>query len=226
MGESVAEGTVLEWLQEGRRHRRRGRAPLVEISTDKVDAEVPSPVAGTSPRSSSQPDETVAVGHDRVPDQPAGRRRRARRQRRRRHRAAEPEAAAAPRQRRRQRDAGGRAHRERPRHRRASVEGSGPRGRVTKEDVLARRRGQRHAPRPAAPRRRRRRAPKPIRGPAATLARFMDESRSIPTATSFRTLPVDMLDARRKRAQGGRQEALVHPPDRLGDRAGRATTCR
>ena len=38
----------------------------------------------------------------------------------------------------------------------------------------------------------------PIRGPAATLARFMDESRSIPTATSFRTLPVDVLDARRK----------------------------
>ena len=33
----------------------------------------------------------------------------------------------------------------------------------------------------------------PIRGPAATLVRFMDESRSIPTATSFRTLSVDLL---------------------------------
>ena len=46
MGDSVAEGTVLEWRV------RPGDAvavddPLVEISTDKVDAEVPSPVAGT-----------------------------------------------------------------------------------------------------------------------------------------------------------------------------------
>ncbi len=63
----------------------------------------------------------------------------------------------------------------------------------------ARRRARATAPAP-----RRRAAPRrgadaePIRGPAATLARFMDESRSIPTATSFRTLPVDVLDARRK----------------------------
>ena len=46
MGDSVAEGTVLEW------RKQEGDAiavdeTLVEISTDKVDAEVPSPVAGT-----------------------------------------------------------------------------------------------------------------------------------------------------------------------------------
>src|ERR1700684_676827 len=46
MGDSVAEGTVLEW------HKQEGDTiaadeTLVEISTDKVDAEVPSPVAGT-----------------------------------------------------------------------------------------------------------------------------------------------------------------------------------
>ncbi len=39
---------------------------------------------------------------------------------------------------------------------------------------------------------------KPLRGGAAALARYMDESRSIPTATSFRTLTVTMLDGRRK----------------------------
>jgi 2-oxoglutarate dehydrogenase E1 component len=39
---------------------------------------------------------------------------------------------------------------------------------------------------------------KPLRGPAATLARAMNESRSIPTATSFRELAVDTLDAKRK----------------------------
>ncbi len=46
MGESVTEGTVLEW------HKQEGDSVeadevLVEISTDKVDAEVPSPASGT-----------------------------------------------------------------------------------------------------------------------------------------------------------------------------------
>ena len=52
---------------------------------------------------------------------------------------------------------------------------------------------------------------RPIRGPAATLARFMDESRSIPTATSFRTLSVDVLDARRKDLKGaGKKLSFTH----------------
>ena len=46
MGDSVAEGTVLEWrVKVG--DAVAADDPLVEISTDKVDAEVPSPVAGT-----------------------------------------------------------------------------------------------------------------------------------------------------------------------------------
>lgn len=45
MGESVAEGTILKWLvHEGDRVEKE--QPLVEISTDKIDTEVPSPVAG------------------------------------------------------------------------------------------------------------------------------------------------------------------------------------
>ncbi len=43
---------------------------------------------------------------------------------------------------------------------------------------------------------------KPLRGPAAMLAKAMEESRSIPTATSFRTLAVDTLDAKRKALNG------------------------
>ena len=46
MGESVSEGTVLEWLVKVGDTVERDQG-LVEISTDKVDAELPSPVAGT-----------------------------------------------------------------------------------------------------------------------------------------------------------------------------------
>ncbi len=50
-----------------------------------------------------------------------------------------------------------------------------------------------------------------IRGPAATLVRFMEESRSIPTATSFRTLSVDVLDARRRQLKAaGRKLSFTH----------------
>src|SRR5574341_1098197 len=45
MGESVAEGTILKWLvREGDRVEKE--QPIVEISTDKMDTEVPSPVSG------------------------------------------------------------------------------------------------------------------------------------------------------------------------------------
>ena len=86
------------------------------------------------------------------------------------------------------------------------MEGSGPRGRVTKSDVLAALEGNgAPAQAPAGAELR------PIRGPAATLARFMDESRSIPTATSFRTLSVDVLDARRKDLKGaGKKLSFTH----------------
>ena len=51
----------------------------------------------------------------------------------------------------------------------------------------------------------------PIRGPAATLARFMDESRSIPTATSFRTLAVDELAGRRAQLKAaGKKLSFTH----------------
>ena len=51
----------------------------------------------------------------------------------------------------------------------------------------------------------------PLRGPAAMLARFMDQSRSIPTATSFRTLEVAELDGRRGALKAaGRKLSFTH----------------
>ena len=61
MGESVTEGTVLEWLKQVG-DRVEADEPLVEISTDKVDAEVPSPAAGTLVKILAEPDSTVQVG--------------------------------------------------------------------------------------------------------------------------------------------------------------------
>jgi len=46
MGESIAEGTITKWLKKVGEHVDRDE-PLFEISTDKVDAEIPSPAAGT-----------------------------------------------------------------------------------------------------------------------------------------------------------------------------------
>ena len=61
LGESVTEGTVTRWLkQEG--DEVAVDEPLLEVSTDKVDTEIPSPVAGTLTKILAQEDETVEVG--------------------------------------------------------------------------------------------------------------------------------------------------------------------
>ena len=61
MGESVTEGTVLSWFkQEG--EEIAADEPLVEISTDKIDAEVPSPGAGTLVKLHVAEGDTVTVG--------------------------------------------------------------------------------------------------------------------------------------------------------------------
>src|SRR5919108_6473776 len=61
LGESITEGTITRWLkQEG--DRVEVDEPLFEISTDKVDTEVPSPVAGVLQSIKVQADETVEVG--------------------------------------------------------------------------------------------------------------------------------------------------------------------
>src|SRR6476661_7047486 len=61
LGESVTEGTVTRWLKkEG--ERVEADEPLLEVSTDKVDTEIPSPAAGVLTKIVVAEDETVAVG--------------------------------------------------------------------------------------------------------------------------------------------------------------------
>src|SRR6185295_3612305 len=60
MGESIAEGTITKWLKQvGERVERD--EPLFEISTDKVDAEIPSPAAGTLTEVRFKEGDTVEV---------------------------------------------------------------------------------------------------------------------------------------------------------------------
>ncbi|HEV8220657.1 MAG TPA: 2-oxo acid dehydrogenase subunit E2 [Streptosporangiaceae bacterium] len=79
LGESVTEGTVTRWLKkEG--ERVEADEPLLEVSTDKVDTEIPSPVAGILRGITVAEDETVEVGAElavidedgAAPSQPAG----------------------------------------------------------------------------------------------------------------------------------------------------------
>ncbi|WP_308437485.1 biotin/lipoyl-containing protein, partial [Streptomyces lacrimifluminis] len=61
LGESVTEGTVTRWLKaEG--ERVEADEPLLEVSTDKVDTEIPSPVSGVLASIKVAEDETVEVG--------------------------------------------------------------------------------------------------------------------------------------------------------------------
>src|SRR4051812_36699028 len=194
MGESVSEGTVLDWLVKVGDVVERDQG-LVEISTDKVDAELPSPVAGTVVEILAKPDDVVATGTVVARIAPGVG-------------AAAPapavtETAPTP-----ATTGNGDLNATPVAARMASangvdvsnLEGSGPRGRVTKDDVEAALAGNGKPASAAAPTAEA--GTKPIRGPAATLARFMNESRSIPTATSFRTVEVDTLDGRRKQLKG------------------------
>src|ERR1700761_9380293 len=61
LGERVTEGTVTRWLKkEG--ERVEADEPLLEVSTDKVDTEIPSPAAGVLREIAVGEDETVEVG--------------------------------------------------------------------------------------------------------------------------------------------------------------------
>jgi 2-oxoglutarate dehydrogenase E1 component len=217
MGESVTEGIVLEWHVAAGDFVSEGDT-VVEISTDKVDAEVPAPTSGVITKLIAQVDEEVPVGAPLAEMEPGegdgidqgsnGS-------------AAGPVAEGDPPANTREGapttppavgDAGngggtgGGADdvRATPVARRVaeaagvdlgSVSGSGPGAKVTKEDVLAASNGG-AATAPTSG------EAKAIRGPAAMLASAMNESRAVPTATSFRTVAVDTLDAKRKALNG------------------------
>ncbi len=190
------------WPRAQRCQRGRHR---VEVSTDKVDAEVPAPASGVITKLLVSPDDTVQIGQA-LAEMTAGAApcRRA------------PAAAEAP---RRPRGTGRRRGR-RSRLPRGAPRRGGERSRSGRRPRLGPGRQGDQGRRPGGSERRRRRgepAPqpdrcsppgetKPLRGPAAMLAQAMNESRSVPTATSFRTLPVDVLDAKRRALNGALKE--------------------
>ena len=219
-GESVTEGTILEWSVKVGDEVKDGDT-VVEISTDKVDMELPAPASGTITEILAQEGETVTVGQvigrmsaGAEPPRRAGHAPR---------RDAAPSAGrppappGTPAAARRGNGDGrqrlpGRPPRRRRRGRRpARVQGTARGGRITKADVLAAGNGAAtHPGRPAA-RAGRGRAAQLIKGGGAALARYMDQSRSIPTATSFRTLTVTTLDERRKQLKNaGQRVSFTH----------------
>jgi 2-oxoglutarate decarboxylase len=210
MGESVTEGIVLEWHVAEGDFVNEGDT-VVEVSTDKVDAEVPAPAAGVITKLIAQVDEEVPVGAplaemepgDESPAGPVA--------------AGDPppppvakassgaipptappagEAAGVTGDGANGSSDGVRAT---PVARRVAAEngvdlgtvkGSGPGEKVTKGDVLAAANGGAGATTAAEA--------KALRGPAGMLAQAMNESLTVPTATSVRTIAVDVLDAKRK----------------------------
>jgi multifunctional 2-oxoglutarate metabolism enzyme len=225
MGESVTEGIVLEWHVAVGDFVNEGDT-VVEVSTDKVDAEVPAPMDGVITKLVAQVDEEVPVGAP-LAEMEAGEGSSERQS----GAAAGPVEEASPTV---LAAGGGSAPRGAPASspppadtaeanggdskvgsgngatdvkatpvaRRVaeatgvdlgSVSGTGPGAKVTKDDVLAAADGGGNGGAPAAAG-----EAKQLRGPAAMLAKAMDESRAVPTATSFRTIAVDTLDAKRK----------------------------
>jgi 2-oxoglutarate dehydrogenase E1 component len=216
MGESVTEGIVLEWHVAEGDFVREGDT-VVEVSTDKVDAEVPAPADGTITKLLVAVDDEVPVGAPMAEMEPGE--------------GDSDESAAGPVAASGGPAGGGSASvlgppestppadeasesgsgangadgvRATPVARRIaeengvdlrSVAGSGPGAKVTKEDVLGAANGGGPAPAAAG-------EEKALRGPAGMLAQAMDESLEVPTATSFRTVAVDTLDAKRKALNG------------------------
>ncbi len=211
MGESVTEGIVLEWHVAEGDFVNEGDT-VVEVSTDKVDAEVPAPADGVITKLVAHVDEEVPVGAPLAEMEPGEGSTAT---------SAGPVAAGDPPPPPVAKASSGVVPpatppaaetagagssgangadgvRATPMARRIaeetgvdlrSIDGSGPGAKVTKEDVLAANGG---APVVALG------EEKQLRGPAAMLAQAMDESREVPTATSFRTIAVDTLDAKRK----------------------------
>ncbi len=234
MGESVTEGSIVEWRKKPGEYVAEGD-PLVEVTTDKVDVEVPATASGQITQILAREGETVAVGSALAeidtsktdgaaktsavagngaqpavsgvegpptpappPPQP-------------------PVRAPASR---------GEVVADYPAQRIARqldvdlsrVRGSGPDGLILRSDVLAQAQGARRAtsatpaqlPLPALPAGAK---VTPLRGAAAALTGYMEQSLSVPTATSFRSISVDVLDARRKELNGavkaaGRSERI------------------
>ena len=261
MGESVTEGTVAKWLKQPGDSVREGEA-LVEVTTDKVDAEVPAPASGRLSKILADAGETITVGAplaeievgadggagDSKPaaegkpvaeSKPAAESKSAAEGKP----ATEGKPAAQPTPPAAQAPPNGGAKpgveitegAELLARARGidlkTIKGTGPGGSIRRRDVIdaiERRESATSPPSaPAIPSEQQpvlpavATAPKPatpvpaqsptgsipLRGAAAALVKYMEESREVPTATSFRTLRVDVLDQRRRQLNQGIQNA-------------------
>ena len=217
MGESVTEGSIVQFRVKAGDFVNEGDT-IVDVTTDKVDVEVPAPEAGVVTEISAKEGETVAVGaklavldasfetrpaaapqDDKSGDVPT---------KGVTLRSEGTERLEAPQR------ASGDVVASQPARRMAGkldvdlglVRGTGPNGLILRNDVTSQAADakRRHEERPQDASRM---AQPPLaagaklttlKGPAAALAAYMEQSLTIPTATSFRTLSVDVLDARRK----------------------------
>ena len=204
-GESVTEGTVLGWTVAVGDRVKAGDT-VVEISTDKVDVELPAPASGTITELLAGEGDTVTVGQvigrmaagaAAPPHAPTS--------------APAPATPAAPASPAAPTGEGAKAS---PVARRAAaalevdlgaLAGSGVAGRIVKADVLDAAAGHPGAPAPTAAK------TTVLKGGAAMLAQYMDESREIPTATTVRTIVVDTLDGRRRQLkEAGAKVSFTH----------------
>jgi multifunctional 2-oxoglutarate metabolism enzyme len=229
-GESVTEGTILEWHVEVGDFIKVDDT-IVEISTDKVDVELPSPASGTVTEILAEEGETVGVGRviarltlgDGGLD--SGSAHQAQTSRDDGNGSAVPGASIAthPATASTATQPATAGAVQTPDGKRVSpvaarvaategvdltgVAGSGPGGRIVKADVLGAA-GTARVPTNGSAATGERQL---IKGAAAMLARYMEESRQIPTATSFRTQTVTVLDARRRELKAtGRRVSFTH----------------
>ncbi|MBV8116483.1 MAG: 2-oxo acid dehydrogenase subunit E2, partial [Candidatus Eremiobacteraeota bacterium] len=209
MGESVTEGSIVEWRKRVGDFVAEGDA-LVDVTTDKVDVEVPATASGVITQILAGEGDTVSVGAvlaeidtTKSNGQPKIARVRA-----------EPAATPSPKVPVTPPALGG-GLADQPARRMARrldvdlarVHGSGPNGLILRADVVtqadaARRRVAADGAATALPPVLAGAVLTPLKGPAAALAGYMEQSLTIPTATSFRAVAVDVLDARRKELNG------------------------
>jgi len=240
MGESVTEGTVAKWLKQPGDQVREGEG-LVEVTTDKVDAEVPAPASGTLVKIFAEAGKTVSVGAalaeiavgadgdgaaKKAPTLPSlanGEEKTA-------PTLPSPASGGGTTPVAVEVSEGAELLAKAKGIDLATIKGSGPGGSIRRRDVAEAVERQQQAaekaptlpspasgegtiadkaptlPSPAggggqtAP-------PIPFRGAAAALAKYMEESLQVPTATSFRTVRVDVLDQRRRQLSQSVQAA-------------------
>src|SRR3984893_6599875 len=237
MGESVTEGTVAKWLKQPGDPVREGEA-LVEVTTDKVDAEVPAPATGTLTKILAEAGKTIAVGaplaeiavgadgdsatkkaptvpaaSDKAPTPPSP----ANGEEKKAPTVPSPTNGGATKTGAAEVSEGAELLAKAKGIDLAGIKGTGPGGSIRRRDVAEA--IERQAPTlpslaekaPTLP------SPAsgggekvpaiPLRGAASALVKYMEESLQVPTATSFRTVRVDLLDQRRRQLNQAMQAA-------------------